>query len=473
MPSPRSAIIIAVLLVVVVIATATLSTLAPPDSGGVGRDSYGVEAYGYRGLLDTFTALGIPAVRQLAPPSPQVSGATFVLLGPSRTILGYNPTYLTGLRPWVEQGGRLVVAATPGAWHGRSDNDNDNDDDRKSPARRRGPEDNPAVRPMLLPEILGLDGVVIEDRGSRLPGAPRPDDESSLIARGRRAVEEALAGSGESTIWLSDVVWSGNWSFLSAEVRRVALPVNRRYELVITPPASGLPALEPVATLCTTGAGGAAAETPEGTSGDGGVIAAEFVAGKGSIVVIADPALLANRYLGQADNAVAAVRLIAPQGDGVVIDEFFHGVGPRGNPLFLLTRPGHAVMALGLLGAVLLTVWREGTRLGPPIADRPIARRGIGEYLDAMGHLLSRGRQDRNGIVSEVRDGVLRELNIRVGLPPEHVDLDQLHGKLARRDPIRARNVVDTIRAVDRDIGRSEWNTSHTLDTIRRLTQCL
>jgi hypothetical protein len=129
MPSPRSAIIIAVLLVVVVIATATLSMLAPPDSGGVGRDSYGVEAQGYRGLLDTFTALGIPAVRQLAPPSPRVSGATFVLLGPSRTILGYNPTYLTDLRPWVEQGGRLVVAATPGAWHGRSDNDNDNDDD--------------------------------------------------------------------------------------------------------------------------------------------------------------------------------------------------------------------------------------------------------------------------------------------------------------------------------------------------------
>ena len=467
MPSPRSAIIIAVLLVVVVIATATLSMLAPPDSGGVGRDSYGVEAQGYRGLLDTFTALGIPAVRQLAPPSPRVSGATFVLLGPSRTILGYNPTYLTGLRPWVEQGGRLVVAAAPEAWHGRSDNDND--DDKKSPARRRGPEDNPAVRPMLLPEILGLDGVVVEDRGSRRPGVTRPDDDPSLIARGRRAVEEALAGSGNSEIWLSDVASSGSWSSLSAEVRQVALPVNQRYEIVIAPAAGDSRAAEAVATLCTTEAAGA----PDESSGDGGVIAAEFVAGKGSIVVIADPALLANRYLGQADNAVAAVRLIAPRGDGVVIDEFFHGLGPRGNPLFLLTRPGHAVMALGLLGAVLLTVWREGTRLGPPIADRPIARRGIGEYLDAMGHLLSRGRQDRNGIVSEVRDGVLRELNIRVGLPPEHADLDQLHGKLARRDPIRARNVVDTIRAVDRNLGRSDWSTSHTLETIRRLTQCL
>jgi len=131
------------------------------------------------------------------------------------------------------------------------------------------------------------------------------------------------------------------------------------------------------------------------------------------------------------------------------------------------------VLALGLLGAVLLTVWREGTRLGPPIADRPVSRRGIGEYLDAMGHLLSRGRRDRAGIVREVRDGVLRELNVRVGLPPEHVDLDQLQGKLARRDPIRARHVVDTIRAVDRDVGRSDWSTSHTLNTIRRLTACL
>ena len=470
MPSPRSAITIAVLLFVVVIATATLSTLAPPDSGGVGRDSYGVEAHGYRGLFDTLAALGIPAVRQLAPPSPQVPGATFVLLGPSRTILGYNSTYLTSLRPWVEQGGRLVVAATAKNWQVQSDA---GDDSGKSPTRQRGPEDNPVVRPMMLPEILGLDGVVIEDRGSSLPGATPPDDDSSLIARGRRAVEEALAGAGERAIWLSDVVSSGNWLSLSAEVRQIALPVDRRCAIVITPPASGLPALKPVATLCTTGAGGAAAETPAGTSADGRMIAGEFAVGKGSIVVIADPSFLANRYLGEADNAVAAVRIVAPRGERVVIDEFFHGLGPRGNSLSLLTRPGYAVLALGLLGAVLLTVWREGTRLGPPIADRPVSRRGIGEYLDAMGHLLSRGRRDRAGIVAEVRDGVLRELNIRVGLPPEHLDLDQLQGKLARRDPIRARHVVDTIRAVDRDVGRSDWSTSHTLNTIRRLTACL
>jgi len=470
MPSPRSAITIAVLLFVVVIATATLSTLAPPDSGGVGRDSYGVEAHGYRGLFDTLAALGIPAVRQLAPPSPQVPGATFVLLGPSRTILGYNSTYLTSLRPWVEQGGRLVVAATPKNWQVQSDA---GDDSGKSPTRQRGPEDNPVVRPMMLPEILGLDGVVIEDRGSSLPGATPPDDDSSLIARGRRAVEEGLAGAGERKIWLSDVVSSGNWLSLSAEVRQIALPVDRRCAIVITPPASGLPALKPVATLCTTGAGGAAAETPAGTSADGRMIAGEFAVGKGSIVVIADPSFLANRYLGEADNAVAAVRIVAPRGERVVIDEFFHGLGPRGNSLSLLTRPGYAVLALGLLGAVLLTVWREGTRLGPPIADRPVSRRGIGEYLDAMGHLLSRGQRDRAGIVAEVRDGVLRELNIRVGLPPEHVDLDQLQGKLARRDPIRARHVVDTIRAVDRDVGRSDWSTSHTLNTIRRLTACL
>ncbi|MEI6635377.1 MAG: DUF4350 domain-containing protein [Planctomycetota bacterium] len=470
MPSPRSAITIAVLLFVVVIATATLSTLAPPDSGGVGRDSYGVEAHGYRGLFDTLAALGIPAVRQLAPPSPQVPGATFVLLGPSRTILGYNSTYLTSLRPWVEQGGRLVVAATPKNWQVQSDA---GDDSGKSPTRQRGPEDNPVVRPMMLPEILGLDGVVIEDRGSSLPGATPPDDDSSLIARGRRAVEEGLAGAGERKIWLSDVVSSGNWLSLSAEVRQIALPVDRRCAIVITPPASGLPALKPVATLCTTGAGGAAAETPAGTSADGRMIAGEFAVGKGSIVVIADPSFLANRYLGEADNAVAAVRIVAPRGERVVIDEFFHGLGPRGNSLSLLTRPGYAVLALGLLGAVLLTVWREGTRLGPPIADRPVSRRGIGEYLDAMGHLLSRGRRDRAGIVREVRDGVLRELNVRVGLPPEHVDLDQLQGKLARRDPIRARHVVDTIRAVDRDVGRSDWSTSHTLNTIRRLTACL
>ena len=203
------------------------------------------------------------------------------------------------------------------------------------------------------------------------------------------------------------------------------------------------------------------------------VIAAAFARGAGAIVVIADPALVANRFLGQADNAVAAVRLLAPDSRPVIFDEFHHGLGPRGRPLWLVTRPGYGAVAAALLATVLLVVWREGTRLGPPIADRPIERRGIGEYLDAMGNLLSQGGGDRRAIVADVRAGVASQLAVRAGLPPEEGDLDRLEAALARRDPTRARATVATLRDVDRFLAENRWTTARTLETLRRLTQCL
>jgi hypothetical protein len=203
------------------------------------------------------------------------------------------------------------------------------------------------------------------------------------------------------------------------------------------------------------------------------VIAAAFSRGAGSIVVVADPALFANRFLGQADNAVAAVRLLAPGSQPVVFDEFHHGLGPRDQPLWLVTRPGFGPVAAALLATVLLVVWRQGTRLGPPIADRPVDRRGIGEYLDAMGNLLSQGGGDKRAIVADVRAGIARELALRAGLPPEEADLDRLDTALVRCDPVRARAVVGTLRDVDRLLAEDRWTTARTLETLRRLSQCL
>ena len=472
MPSPRSAIVVAVALFALVLGTAILSTLATPDSGGVGRDSFGVEAFGQRGLHDTLHALGIPVSRRIAPPEEEMRDATVVLLGPSPSIVGFNSLYLSRLMPWVEAGGRIVVAPRPPR---RDEPDPDPDERRSTPTR---------VRPVPWAEALGLEGLEIEDAAPRAP-SPRTDADKPLAERGREIVEELLEGPTGPGVVLADAECTGRWSPFSGDLRRIALPAARRLHIAAT--ADG-----EVATLRLVPPRDDTVDAPESAADKGElprrpvaalagetpldeplVVAAEYARGSGSIVVIADPALVSNRYLVQADNSVAAVRLLAPDGGPVVFEEFFHGLGPRGQVLWLLTRPGFAAVGAGILATVLLVVWRKGTRLGPPLADRPVERRGIGEYLDAMGHLLSLGGGDHRAIVADVRDGVVRQLNTEFGLPPEHRERGRLEAAMARRDPARARRVAETIEAVDRALDGASWTTQSTLQTLRRLAQCL
>lgn len=451
MPSPRSAIVAAVALLALVLGTAILSTLAPPDSGGVGRDSFGVEAFGQRGLHDTLAALGIRVTRRIAPPEAEIPGATFVLLGPSPSIVGFNSLYLSRLMPWIEAGGRIVIAPLPP----RRD-DPDPDETRSERTR---------VRPVPWAEALGLEGLTIEDGVPRAPSR-RADGDKPLADRGREIVAGLLEGPTGTGLVLADAECTGRWSRFSSDIRRVALPAGRRLHVAAS--ADG-----EVATLRLVPPRDVAALPGDAPLDEPLVVAAEYARGAGSIVVIADPALVSNRYLAPADNAVAAVRLLAPDGRAVVFDEFFHGLGPRGQVLWLLTRPGFAAVAAGILATVLLVVWRQGTRLGPPLADRPLERRSIGEYLDAMGHLLSLGGGDRRAIVADVRDGVVCQLNAEHGLPPEHRAIDRLEAVMARRDPARARRVAATLASVDRALESSTWTTPATLQSLRRLAQCL
>lgn len=457
MPSPRNtarnAIVAAVLLFVVVLATAILATLATPDSGGVGLDSYGVEAFGHRGIHDTLSALGIPVSRRTAPPLPDLPAVTLVLLGPNPSIVGFNSRYLTDLMPWVEAGGRVVVAPVP---------------PRGSEAcgRERKTACMP-VKPVELTTILGLEGLEVVDDGPAVGETPKPD--RSFFGRGRRVIEGLFRSGVTPDAWLTDVDCTGGWAEFADDIRRIALPAGRRLRLECGEH-------RPVATLVAAADaddGPPEAERPAGGDRSRRVIAAAFARGAGSIVVVADPALLANRFLGQSDNAVVGIRLLSGDSLPVVFDEFHHGLGPRGQPLWLATRPGYGIVAAGLLATALLVVWRQGTRLGPPMVERPVERRGIGEYLDAMGNLLSRGGGDKRTIVADIRDGIVHELNIQAGLPPEHDSLDRLEAALARRDPERARKAMAVIRDVDRALAGATWTDRRTLDTLRRLTQCL
>ena len=69
MLTARNFVVLTIVIAVVSLGWACFEMAAPPDSGGLGRDSYGTRAHGQRGLFEILSELGIPVERILAPPT--------------------------------------------------------------------------------------------------------------------------------------------------------------------------------------------------------------------------------------------------------------------------------------------------------------------------------------------------------------------------------------------------------------------
>jgi hypothetical protein len=438
MLSVRNAILAAALLLVLAIVTSIVGMLQTPDSGGMGRDSFGTRGTGYRGLFEVLGELGIETRRRLAPPKPDdLTAFTVALLSPDPQVVGYEPAYLQRLLPWVEQGGRLVVAPS----------------DRDPPAALPGEADGQA--PSLL-EVLELETIGL------VPVGDAPQRRRRSTPRIRTADEIAGEIMDEFTGELPTLI-------------DVPVDVNGFSQTM----AAGIHRLSiPEASVETLAIG--KSHAPDGTiewideDGVTRTLVARFPRGRGEIVVVSDPLLFSNRLLARSDNSVLAVRLLSPSGEAVEFDEFYHGLGVRGSPLYLLTRASYATVTIGLLLLLGVWTWRTGVFLGPPLPDEQTSRRDISEYINAMGRFFATGHQGRPRLVQQVRDGVLRQISEEVGLPPDTSDVERIAAVLARHDVPRSQMLLTAASAVDDPLRtRRRWSESQTLHAMQRMTDCL
>lgn len=434
MPSVRSLILLSILLLVISLVAGFVSLLQAPDSDGMGQDSYGTRGFGYRAVYDLLRELDIKTRRNFSPPEPDDTSQTLVLLQPDPSIAGTEPTYLHRLLPWVERGGRLVVSLP------RSDQFNFH-------SLMSGPDvaEMPSVQ-----ESLGISAGTESQTSPEFASRKRrrrADDDESLT-------DELLnAFGGHSPPQVVNVKCEG--SLEKTAMKSVSVSRDEVQTLDCTD-------LSPLGTITYT---------PED---EPKVLVAEFARGAGRIIVVADHAIFQNRHLARGDNSVLTAKLLSPDGQVVVFDEFYHGLGVRGNPLYLMTRPGYAALALGLLLITCLVVWRQAIFLGPSLPDQPIQRRDIAEYLTAMGRFFSYGRETYPFLIEQIRAGVLRELCRKLSLATETHDVELIAGMISRRDPKLGERIRQTIAEIDGELtNRSRWTESETIDAMRRLTACL
>jgi hypothetical protein len=389
-------------------------------------------------VFETLKELNVPVSRGVWPPSSDPNAATIVLLAPDPQLVQFEPKYLTALKSWVERGGRLVVAPQ-----------------HLTEGKHRYDDGLPGERDIL--KLLGINESVtlVEKEASQevlQNGGRRSwDDDSSLPEEAWNAWTRK-----KPTPRTFEVEASGTLKELVADIHHVAAPGDE-FRVLQTG------AQEPAGSL-------------EIKSGDAAksLLAAAIARGKGEIVVVSDPALLSNFLLARSDNSVLAAKLLAPGGMPVDFDEYYHGLAVRGNPLYLLTRPSFAAVAIGIVLVIAVTAWRSAIFLGPPLANAEKSRRDIQEYIRAMGSFFSRGPGHRRFLVQEIRDGVLHELCEQLHLPPHTTDVETIASALNRRDPHRAATLRKTLSEVDTRLEHfGEYPRASFLSSTQQLAGCL
>ena len=153
--------------------------------------------------------------------------------------------------------------------------------------------------------------------------------------------------------------------------------------------------------------------------------------GSGRVVALADPLLLCNGYLGEADNWRLAAALIEAS-PAVAIDEFHHDLGNVSGSGDWSRQP----LGIGLLWAflaVFVGVALRNRRFGPRLHVGATGERSSAEHVSAVGRLLRRfgGR----GMTVELAVAATRRALIeRTGISRDAMP-DQLVEVLARSSP--------------------------------------
>ncbi len=377
MLTARSVLIMAVAVAVLAGIGALVSLLHSPDSNGLGSDTYGTRASGFKAVFDLLAQFGVEQQRRLAPPTEMIeTNTTLVIWSPEIDLVDVEPTYLHGLRQWVRSGGHIVIA--PQASRDASD------DYRRT--QWRG-----IVKATSALTEIGLPGIETKtiDLTAENSDQSSTDKQSHgpTYARSKNFVQAEINDYFFPELFPITTVAvqaSGDLRSMSGEVNHLVLPASfQGLDVGLERPDGSITATS-------------SRKANDADESEPAIVVARYKIGHGVIDVVSDPAIFDNRLLAQADNAVLAVRLLDLPNQKLAWDEFYHGLTVRGNPLYLLTRGSYALIAALAIVLVGLWVWRQAVFIGPPLPTEQVSRRTVAEYIGAMSTFL--------GAVPEVCD---------------------------------------------------------------------
>ncbi|MGZ8847434.1 MAG: DUF4350 domain-containing protein [Pyrinomonadaceae bacterium] len=202
-----------------------------------------------------------------------------------------------------------------------------------------------------------------------------------------------------------------------------------------------------------------------------GALLVDYPHGKGRIVVLADPFLVANNGIGRADNLLLAVNVVTGNGGLIAFDEFHQGRAASYNALiqYFSGTPVIAICAqLALIG--LAIVWSRGRRFARPLPLPHVDRRSKLEFVASMAELQQRAKAHDlalENIYGRVRRVLVRHAGLSNASP---------RAEIARRVAMRSAGInrvqLETLmRNCEDTINGAPTNAKESLRMVQRLRE--
>jgi hypothetical protein len=201
---------------------------------------------------------------------------------------------------------------------------------------------------------------------------------------------------------------------------------------------------------------------------DHGALLIDYAHGKGRIVLLSDPYLVANNGISRGDNLQLAINVIMGDGGLVGFDEFHQGHAYTQNA-FLQYFEGTPVLAIcgQLLLIGLAVVWSRGTRLARPLPLPQVDRRSSLEFVASMAELQQRAKAHDlalENIYGRVRRVLVRHAGLNNSSPRA-----EIAARVATRSQLNQKQLESLMRSCEDTINGAPTSARETLQLVKRL----
>lgn len=201
---------------------------------------------------------------------------------------------------------------------------------------------------------------------------------------------------------------------------------------------------------------------------DRGALLVDYALGKGRIVLLSDPYLVANNGINRADNLQLAINVIMGEGGLAAFDEFHQGHGYTHNALIQYFEGTPVLAICGQLALIgLAIVWSRGTRFARPLPLPRVDRRSSLEFVASMAELQQRAKAHDlalENIYARVRRVLVRHAGLNNNSPRA-----EIAARVAARSKINQQQLESLMRSCEDTINGAPTSGRETLQLVKRL----
>jgi hypothetical protein len=201
-----------------------------------------------------------------------------------------------------------------------------------------------------------------------------------------------------------------------------------------------------------------------------GALLVDYVYGKGRIVLLTDPYVIANGGIGLKDNLLLDVNVLTNSGGLIAFDEYHQGRGVTSNPIATYFA-GTPVLSIGaqIVLLVVMILWTKSRRFARPLPLPAVDRRSSLEFVASMAELQERSKAydlALENIYMRTRRALARYAAVDYNSPRS-----MIASRVASRSSLDAHRVEVLMRQCEEVINGLSISWRQCLDLVRRLRE--